>query len=166
MNRKFTFKALAVAGVIAVAQLSAQPSFAMGGASGPHVNYGTQGHLGEVIVNPYRIAPLTAVIRNGGYDLSNVTVKVLPKPNGVPIEYKVSDKQLKTHAGIPVFGLYADYNNSVEVSYTRTLRGKSETFKDIYRFYTPAIYTHSTGLPNQVKPFDVKVLKDALIKSA
>ena len=72
---------------------------ASGGPSGPAVTYPVQGHIGEVIVNPYNVAPLTAVIRDGGYKLDDVTVKILPKPNGRTIEYKVSKRQLKTHAG-------------------------------------------------------------------
>ena len=45
------------------------------------------------------------------------------------------------------------------VSYTRTHQGKSEKFTDTYRFYTPGVYTLSTGMPNQTRPFDVKVKK-------
>ena len=132
------------------------PAMAMGGPSGPHVTYPVQGNIGEVIVNPYKVAPLTAVIRDAGYDLSDVTVRIVPKTNGQEITYKVSRTELKTHAGIPVFGLYPDWQNTVEVSYTRTFQGKSEKFKDTYRFYVPSVYTVSTGMPNQVKPFEVK----------
>lgn len=84
------------------------PAMAMGGPSGPHVTYPVQGNIGEVIVNPYKVAPLTAVIRDAGYDLSDVTVRIVPKTNGQEITYKVSRTELKTHAGIPVFGLYPD----------------------------------------------------------
>ena len=42
-------------------------AFAAGGTSGPKVQYQSQGHLGTVIVNPYKIAPLTAIVKNGGY---------------------------------------------------------------------------------------------------
>ncbi len=33
-------------------------------------------------MNPYDIAPLTAVIRNGGYQLRDVHVRIVPKENG------------------------------------------------------------------------------------
>ena len=132
---------------------------ASGGPSGPAVTYPVQGHIGEVIVNPYNVAPLTAVIRDGGYKLDDVTVKILPKPNGRTIEYKVSKRQLKSHAGVPVFGLYQDYLNTVEVSYTRTFQGKAEKFTDRYQFYAPSIYTRSNGMPNQRRPFTVEVQK-------
>ncbi|WP_410101981.1 aryl-sulfate sulfotransferase, partial [Sutterella wadsworthensis] len=132
---------------------------ASGGPSGPAVTYPVQGHIGEVIVNPYNVAPLTAVICDGGFKLDDVTVKILPKPNGRTIEYKVSKRQLKTHAGVPVFGLYQDYLNTVEVSYTRTFQGKAEKFTDRYQFYAPSIYTRSNGMPNQRRPFTVEVQK-------
>ena len=99
------------------------------------------------------------MIRDGGYKLDDVTVKILPKPNGRTIEYKVSKRQLKTHAGVPVFGLYQDYLNTVEVSYTRTFQGKAEKFTDRYQFYAPSIYTRSNGMPNQRRPFTVEVQK-------
>ena len=118
----------------------------MGGGSGPATNYIMQGHIGEVMMNPYGIAPLTAVIRDGGYDLSNVVVKIQPKLNGQTIEYKVSRTELLTHGGVPVFGLYPDYVNMVEVSYTRTLRGNSENFKDTYQLYAPPTYTEVAGI--------------------
>lgn len=124
-----------------------------GGPSGPEVTYPTQGHIGEVIVNPYKVAPLTAVVRDGGYQLSDVTVKVLSKMKGRTIEYKVSKRALKTYAGVPIFGLYADFTNTVEVSYTRTVNGKSEKFTDRYQFYAPAVFTMSNGMPHQQRPF-------------
>lgn len=71
-------------------------------------------------MNPYKMAPLTAVILNGGYDLSDAKVTVKAKgEKGIDISYDVSNSQLLTHGGIPVFGLYADYVNKVEVLYKR-----------------------------------------------
>ena len=42
----------------------AMNSYALGGPSGPNVKFDVQGTLGEVVNNPYDIAPLTSVIRN------------------------------------------------------------------------------------------------------
>ena len=101
-------------------------------------------------MNPYGIAPLTAVIRDGGYDLSNVVVKIQPKLNGQTIEYKVSRTELLTHGGVPVFGLYPDYNNTVEVSYT-LVDGTKETRveNEVYRIYAPGIHTETNGTAAQ-----------------
>ena len=74
---------------------------ASGGPSGPAVTFAVQGNIGEVIVNPYKLAPLTAIIRNGGYELQDVEVRIVPKQNGQEIKYKVSKRQLKTMPAFP-----------------------------------------------------------------
>lgn len=135
---------------------------ASGPASGPTVGFRAQGHIGEVIVNPYRVAPLTAVIRNGGYTITDATVRIVPKKDGQEIKYKVGDDELKTHAGIPVFGLYPDYTNTVEVSYTRHYNGKAEKFTESYKFWIPPVATESRGDPDQVG----NMLRTEVLKSS
>ncbi|WP_295477905.1 aryl-sulfate sulfotransferase [Sutterella sp.] len=126
---------LLTAGILGALALSSG-AFAMGGASGAHVNYPTTGKIGAVMLNPYGIAPLTAVIRSGGYTVTDVSVRIVPKEGGQEIEYTVSDAKVRTHGGIPVFGLYPDWRNTVEVSYTKTTEGKSERVeKEVYRIY-------------------------------
>ena len=66
---------------------------AAGGPSGPAVHFQSQGKIGEVFVNPYKIAPLTAVIGNGGYELRNASVRIVPKPNGQEIAYSVAGRR-------------------------------------------------------------------------
>ncbi|EAP1626179.1 arylsulfatase, partial [Salmonella enterica] len=64
MKFKYALTSLA----LSVAILSSVPSTAfaiggaIGGASGAKVDYQVQGKIGEVVMNPYDIAPLTAVI--------------------------------------------------------------------------------------------------------
>ncbi|WP_455940146.1 aryl-sulfate sulfotransferase [Helicobacter fennelliae] len=118
---------------------------AIGGASGPKLTYNIPGKIGEIIVNPYGIAPLTAIIKNGGYELKNAKVTVVGKKGGVDISYNVADKHLRTHAGIPVFGLYADYQNTVNVEYDRIFNGKVEKIKETYKIYAAPIYGQSGG---------------------
>ena len=125
--------------------LVADVSIASGGASGPAVAFRSTGNIGEVIVNPYKIAPLTAVIRNGGYVLTDITVRIVPKKGGQEIKYKVSDAQARTHGGIPVFGLYGGYRNTVEVSYTKTAFGKSEKVKESYKIYAQPASIQQAG---------------------
>lgn len=83
----------------AVASVMPMAAMAIGGASGPKVDYEVTGHIGEVMANPYGIAPLTAVIRDGGYTLEDVTVHIVPKKGGQAIDYKVSRSQLLTQIG-------------------------------------------------------------------
>lgn len=87
-------------------------------------------------------------------------MRVVPKTNGQEIAYKVSNTELLTHNGIPVFGLYADYTNHVEVSYDRIFNGKKEHFKETYTFWVPPVANVSNGTPDQKgNMFDTKVLK-------
>ena len=79
---------------------------------------------------------------------------------GSVLSYKVSSTQLQTHAGVPVFGLYPDMLNTVEVSYMRHFNGKAEQFTDTYRFYAPPVYTVSNGTAMQTSSmFKAKVVK-------
>ena len=154
------FKTTILAAMIAGAGALSGAALASGGASGPAVTFAVQGNIGEVIVNPYKVAPLTAVIRNGGYELKDVEVRIVPKINGQELKYAVSNRQLKTHAGIPVFGLYPDHINTVEVKYTRVHNGKSEKFSESYQFYAPPVFTLSNGVPAQKGTmFQTEVIK-------
>lgn len=57
-------------------------------------------------MNPYGLSPLTAIIMDNGYVLSDI----VPKPNGQTISYNVNSKMAKTYGGIPIFGLYPSYS--------------------------------------------------------
>ncbi|MDH4570608.1 aryl sulfotransferase [Pseudomonas sp. BN414] len=92
--------------------------------------------LGDVVVNPYKLAPLTAIIRDGGQAISSAHVRVLGRgERGVDIAYEVSERSLWTYGGIPVFGLYPDHVNQVEVTYK--LAG--ERIRERYQVYAPAV---------------------------
>lgn len=146
---------------LAGALMAVGPTTTMAGPSGANVRLDKQGHLGEVTVNPYKIAPLTAIIRSGGYTVKDVTVRIVPKKGGQEIKYQVDDNLILTHGGIPVFGLYADYNNKVEVSYTRIFNGKAEKFdKQVYKVYAPPVYMEPSGSPDDDHAFhDITVKK-------
>ena len=144
-RRQLFLSALAAA---TATTLPMRTAHAIGGPSGATVGYGVQGNIGEIIVNPYKIAPLTAIIRNGGYELTEASVRILPKPNGQEIAYKVSRSELLTHGGIPVFGLYPDYTNTIEVSYTRRFHGEEKSFTERYQVYAAPVSYPVNGLPN------------------
>lgn len=55
MQFQKTALALCAAGLLSLPGLVA----ASGGPSGPAVTFAVQGNIGEVIVNPYKLAPLT-----------------------------------------------------------------------------------------------------------
>ncbi|QIZ78937.1 aryl-sulfate sulfotransferase [Ferrimonas lipolytica] len=90
------------------------------------------GELGSVIMDPYRMSPLTAVIGLDTHTVSDISVLVHGKgKNGVDIKYKVSDTAMNSHDGIPVFGLYADYKNTVTVKFTKNGKAHEEQYKII-----------------------------------
>ena len=151
--------------------LSAAPAaFASGGPSGPVVKFQAQGKIGEVIVNPYKIAPLTAIIRDGGNTLRDVSVRIVPKKGGQEIAYKVADSYVLTYGGIPVFGLYPDYVNTVEVSYTKIGNGDKpkveKVEKEQYKIYASPAFVEADGTDMQTHGmFETKVEKvDAKFK--
>lgn len=95
-----------------------------------------ENRLGPIVSNPYRLAPLTAVIRDGGQRIANVRVRVKGRgERGVDIDYAVRDSLLWTHGGIPVFGLYPEHRNEVEVAYDLDGARVQET----YQIYAPAV---------------------------
>ncbi|HEA8110024.1 aryl-sulfate sulfotransferase [Campylobacter lari] len=137
-------------------------ALAVGGASGAKIDYQVQGQIGAIKLNPYGLSPLSAVIVDGGYELSDVSVTIVPKPNGQTISYKVSPNKIKTYGGIPIFGLYPSYFNTVKVSYTKSAFGKSEKVVDeVYKIATGGVNIEPSGsLMQRGVPFEkVEVLK-------
>ncbi|SUX00112.1 Arylsulfotransferase [Campylobacter jejuni subsp. doylei] len=112
-------------------------------------------------MNPYGLSPLTAIIMDNGYVLSDIKVTIVPKPNGQTISYNVNSKNVnskmaKTYGEIPIFGLYPSYLNTVKVSYTKTANGKSQKVIDeIYKITTPGASIEPSGSTDQREtPFE------------
>ncbi|MGI2261603.1 aryl-sulfate sulfotransferase [Shewanella sp. GXUN23E] len=88
--------------------------------------------IGAVHMNKYGLAPLTAVIDipNWRQGIKDVSILVKGKgQSGVDLEYKVSAAELLHHSGIPVFGLYPDHTNQVEVNWTEDGKQRHHTYK-------------------------------------
>ena len=114
--RKNFFGSIVLAAALAGGAFIAVPQTASAAVLAHHVK--VQGELGSVFINPYDVAPLTAVIDRAGKDIKDIRVRVLGKPNGgIDIAYNVSEHALLNHDGVPIWGLYPDYLNEVEVSY-------------------------------------------------
>ncbi|GAA4892419.1 aryl-sulfate sulfotransferase [Ferrimonas pelagia] len=82
-------------------------------------------------MNKYGLAPLTAIIEmpswRGG--ISDVSILVKGKgDNGVDLRYDVSQSEILHHSGIPVFGLYPEHQNQVEVSWKENNEAHSHTY--------------------------------------
>ncbi|EAI5466794.1 aryl-sulfate sulfotransferase [Campylobacter lari] len=148
--------------LLASVVLAPNLALAVGGASGAKIDYQVQGKIGAMKLNPYGLSPLSAVIVGGGYELSDVSVTIVPKPNGQTISYKVNPNKIKTYGGIPIFGLYPSYLNTVKVSYTKSAFGKSEKVIDeVYKIATGGVNIEPSGsLMQRGVPFEkVEVIK-------
>ena len=69
----------------------------------------------NIIVNPYGNSPLTGVVLFETSDYSEVNICIMNKSGKCDIDYTFGKE--KYHI-IPIYGLYADYNNKVDISYT------------------------------------------------
>ena len=136
--RKNFFGSIVLAAALASGAFIAVPQTASAGVLAHQVK--TQGELGSVFINLYDVAPLTAIIDRVGKDIKDIHVRVLGKPNGgIDIAYNVSEHALLTHDGVPIWGLYPDYLNEVEVSYV--FNGEKKVEK--YKIYAQPIVTYS-----------------------
>ncbi|WP_064791721.1 aryl-sulfate sulfotransferase [Shewanella woodyi] len=117
-----------------------------------------QGQLGFVYVDPYHFSPLVALIDLGGKQISDVSVEVKGSgKKGVDIRYQVSQNQLNTHDGIPVFGLYPDLLNTVNVRYKLNGAFVNET----YRIRTSALpHIHIDGQERSQYEYEAVTVAD------
>ena len=98
--KSFTLK-LAAAAVAAACILPGTAS-ASGGGSGPNVQYAVQGKIGEVITNPYKIAPLTAA--------------EIAKAQGIRVyTIGVGTEGMAPYPAIDMFGNITFVNQKVEI---------------------------------------------------
>ena len=99
----------------------------------------------KIVVNPYEISPLTALIMFETKDLTAPTVKIMGKDDHTTYEKTFTPN--KKHI-LPIYGLYPDKNNEVIV----TLNGKDYTF-----------HIQTEPLPDDfVLPTDITANKDEL----
>lgn len=99
----------------------------------------------KIILNPYEISPLTALIMFETKDLTAPTVKIMGKDDNTTYEKTFTPN--KKHI-LPIYGLYPDKNNEVII----TLNGKDYTF-----------HIQTEPLPDDfVLPTDITANKDKL----
>ncbi|MFC2428345.1 MAG: SufD family Fe-S cluster assembly protein [Campylobacter sp.] len=122
--RKNFFGSIVLAAALAGGAFIAIPQTASAGVLAHQVK--TQGELGSVFINPYDVAPLTAVIDRAGKDIKDIHVRVLGKPNGgIDIAYHVSEHALLTHDGVPIWGLYfGDEARKIDLNYVIRQEGR------------------------------------------
>lgn len=67
----------------------------------------------KVVLNPYKISPLTALIMFKTNDSTSVNIKVVGKDSNTSLEYSFP---MSNDHYIPVYGLYPDHNNEIIIT--------------------------------------------------
>ena len=66
----------------------------------------------NIVVNPYKISPLTALVMFETSDVDDVVVTIYNKDGNVDFTYKVKGSK---NNYVPIYGLYSDYNNRIDI---------------------------------------------------
>lgn len=83
-----------------------------------------------VILNPYKISPLTAIIGFQTSEKETLTITIKAKDNGKDLVYTTKEDTLHY---IPVYGLYLNYNNTIEIkgsSQTKEINIHTENYEE------------------------------------
>lgn len=105
-----------------------------------------------LLVNPYDVSPLTAIIGFKTDESAEVTVTIKAKNNGKDLVY--TTKESKVHY-IPIYGLYMDYLNKVELKIndqTKSLDISVEA-EDLEEYFFPDIVIEKNKLPEEDNDF-------------
>lgn len=114
----------------------------------------------NIIINPYGNSPLTALVMFETSDYSEVEVSILSKDGKSDINYTFGKNK---HHIIPIYGLYADYDNKVIIrseGKENTISIKTEPLPedftntqgeaDNYKFYN-GNYPYAVDINNEVR---------------
>lgn len=108
----------------------------------------------NVIINPYGNSPLTAIVMFETEEYSNVELIIKSKNGTEDIKYKF-DKD-KYHI-IPIYGLYADYNNTIVIkseNKEKTINIKTDKLPDDFK-YTHEIVNKNFTFYNSNYPYAI-----------
>lgn len=99
-----------------------------------------------VVVNPYGLSPLTALVIFETKETTQVSVRVHGKDEYTTVEHKFSESS-KKHS-VPIYGLYAGTSNTVDI--TATHGDKSESI---------TLIIETEPLPSDISRMEVAVAK-------
>lgn len=103
----------------------------------------------SINANIIQLSPLSAIIKDK--NIKNAIVTINPKNNQeFPFIYKVNNKTIKQYDGVPIFGLYEDFNNKIDIEY----QVNNEIKKDTYYLQTQKITSEKIEIQNSNKKFD------------
>ncbi|WP_223231995.1 aryl-sulfate sulfotransferase N-terminal domain-containing protein, partial [Salmonella enterica] len=93
------------------------------------MDYQAQEKIGEVVMNPYDIAPLTAVIRNGGYQLRDGHVRVVTQKKRQGNADKINNKKLFKYGGVSLFCFFPGFFKNLLSLYKKKQGRKKQKIK-------------------------------------
>lgn len=103
----------------------------------------------NINANIIELSPLSAIIKDK--NIKNAIVTINPKNNQeFPFIYKVNNKTIKQYDGVPIFGLYEDFNNKIDIEY----QVNNEIKKDTYYLQTQKITSEKIEIQNSNKKFN------------
>ena len=103
----------------------------------------------SINANIIQLSPLSAIIKDK--NIKNAIVTINSKNNQeFPFIYKVNNKTIKQYDGVPIFGLYEDFNNKIDIEY----QVNNEIKKDTYYLQTQKITSEKIEIQNSNKRFD------------
>lgn len=100
-----------------------------------------------IIINPYKISPLTAIIGFKTEEKESLNVTIKAKNGGKDLVFDT--KETKTHY-IPIYGLYMEYDNKIEIKNnkeTQTIIIPTEKDESTNQTYFPELKVELNKLP-------------------
>lgn len=81
----------------------------------------------SINANIIQLSPLSAIIKDK--NIKNAIVTINPKSNKEkPFTYKTTNTTISKYGGIPIFGLYEDFNNKIDIEYQLNNKTKKDTY--------------------------------------
>lgn len=81
----------------------------------------------NINANIIELSPLSAIIKDK--NIKNAIVTINPKNNKEkPFTYKTTNTTISKYGGIPIFGLYEDFNNKIDIEYQLNNKTKKDTY--------------------------------------
>ncbi len=81
----------------------------------------------NINANIIELSPLSAIIKDD--NIKDALITINPKSNKEkPFTYKTTNTTISKYGGIPIFGLYEDFNNKIDIEYQLNNKTKKDTY--------------------------------------
>ena len=80
------------------------------------------------------LSVLSAILKDKNINEATITINPKNKKE-IPLTYQATNKTIKKYGGVPIFGLYEDFNNKIDIEY----KINNQIKKDTYYLQTQAL---------------------------